>query len=381
VRGFLLYSVTLIIELVSVGVRFILLSAFLMLFLDQNWALALGAIAGLAPPARSLLVLAGVPSGHRAVRRSLRARPLNAAEQARFDQAVQPIRDQGVVLPQTIFTVPAQGLNAAVSGRTLYIFQDLYTSRYLPGIIAHELGHYHSLDGRMLLALRSLTVPGGFMFVYVMLQLLQWIAYALSLALSGLLILVFMLFRLRLAAAVGAIFDIVMTLLRMLIIFAVGGVGPAMLGSFWRNHFIEREYAADAYAARLGYAGDLIAFFQHHVLTDVSIPWYEQPTHPPSSRRIANLRNVAATAPHPSAARSTAASPTAEPAFDAMHAAPAAAFLARSPLPAYIPALLAGVITLLLVGAVLLINGQTGAPPGLPIPTPGPTPTLGVPGV
>jgi hypothetical protein len=43
--------------------------------------------------------------------------------------------------------------------------------------------------------------------------------------------------------------------------------------------------------------------------------------------------------------------------------------------------LLAGVITLLLVGAVLLINGQTGAPPGLPIPTPGPTPTLGVPGV
>lgn len=380
-RGVVLYTVTMIMELISVGVRFLLVAAVLALFLDSRWALFIGVCAGIAPLLRSLSVLVGLPSGHLSVRRSLRARPLTPAEQARFDQAIQPIRAQGVALPRRIFTVPAPGLNAAVSGRTLYIFEELYASRYLPGVIAHELGHYHSLDGRMLLALRSLTVPGGFLFVYVMLQLLQWFAYALSLALSGLVMVIFMLFRLRLAGMVGATFSIVMTLLRMVIIFAVGGVGPALLGSFWRNHFIEREYAADTYAAQLGYAADLIAFFERHVLMDVSIPWYEQPTHPPSSRRIANLKQVSAARPPRPAAAQPNVAPAGEPAFGAMHAAPAAAPAQTFAFTPYVPALAAGLVTLALIGAALLISRYTGAPPEFPVPTPGPTPTLGVPGI
>ena len=35
---------------------------------------------------------------------------------------------------------------------------------------------------------------------------------------------------------------------------ALGGVGTALLGSLWRAYFVEREFAADAYAARLGHA-------------------------------------------------------------------------------------------------------------------------------
>jgi Zn-dependent protease with chaperone function len=177
VRRFVLYSVTMFVELISVSVRFAFVSAVAMLFVRREVAVALGALAALGPVIAALVVLAGVPSGHRFVRRSLGARPLTPDEQRRLERAVQPIRAQGITLPRRIFTVPERGLNAAVSGRTLYIFQDLYASPYLAGIVAHELGHYHSLDGRMLLALRSLTVPGGFLFVYLMLQMLRGLAY------------------------------------------------------------------------------------------------------------------------------------------------------------------------------------------------------------
>jgi Zn-dependent protease with chaperone function len=387
VRRFVLYSVTMFVELISVSVRFAFVSAVAMLFVRREVAVALGALAALGPVIAALVVLAGVPSGHRFVRRSLGARPLTPDEQRRLERAVQPIRAQGITLPRRIFTVPERGLNAAVSGRTLYIFQDLYASPYLAGIVAHELGHYHSLDGRMLLALRSLTIPGGFLFVYLMLQMLRGLAYIVTLLLSAVLFVIFALFRLRLAAAVAAVFHIVLTLLRLLIIFAVGGVGPALLGSFWRDHFIEREYAADAYAVRLGYGADLIAFFERHVLTDVSIPWYEQPTHPPSRRRIANLRSVMAGAapPLPAQAAAPAYADEAAPALDTALPAPSWNAIARAPRPARmgatVPMLTAAIVTLLVLGAALLFNLQTGAATPMIVPTIGPTPTLGVPGL
>jgi Zn-dependent protease with chaperone function len=387
VRRFVLYSVTMVVELISVGVRFVLVSAVAMLLVRSEVAVALGALAALGPVIAALVVLAGVPSGHRFVRRRLGARPLTPDEQLRLERAVQPMRAQGITLPRQIFTVPERGLNAAVSGRTLYLFQDLYASPYLAGVVAHELGHYHSLDGRTLLALRSLTVPGGFLFVYLMLQVLRGLAYIVALLLSAVLFVVFALFRLRLAAAVAAVFHIVLMLLRLLIIFAVGGVGPALLGSFWRDHFIEREYAADAYAARLGYGADLIAYFERHVLTDVSIPWYEQPTHPPSRRRIANLRSVMARAAPPIPAQSAA--PTradaATPALDRALPTPAWSAIARAPRPIRrglaVPVLTAAIVTLLVLGAALLFNMQAGAATPSVVPTIGPTPTLGVPGL
>lgn len=363
-RGLVLYAVTLLMESASVLVRFVLVSLLALLLFDQPLALVIGGIAAFGPIIGSFAVLAGMPSGHLFVRHNLGARAMTSAEQTRLEQVLAPLRAQGIAVPRYIYTVPESGLNAAVSGRTLYIFHELFQSRFLPSVVAHELGHYNSLDGRLLLALRSLTIPGGFLIVYVLLQLLHWLAYVLALALSGLLLIVFFFLRIRIAPAVAAVFHIVLLALRLVIIFAVGGVGPALLGSFWRSHFVDREFAADAYAVRLGYGKDLVDFFGRHALQDVTIPWYEHPTHPPADQRINRIERVMATPPGTPPPRLRVPTVTG--------ARPAQSSLVL---------IVLGLVALGLVGALLLGTMPLGnAAPALPVP-PGPTPTLGLPGL
>ncbi|NTW02652.1 MAG: M48 family metalloprotease, partial [Oscillochloris sp.] len=295
--GIVLYIITLVIESISVVVRFGIVSILVSLCAGGTTGLVAGIIAGIAPVIYSVLVVSGIPSGHILVRRSLEARPLSQAEQATLNAALAPMRSKGIPLPQHIFAVDNEGLNAAISGRTMYIYRELFSSRYLPGVVAHEIGHFNSMDGRLLLGIRALTFPGGFVLAYLLLNVLRWVAYGISTVLVALLVIIFAFFRINLSWLAKPLFGISMQIMRMSIIFAVGGVGPALLGSIWRSYLLEREFAADAYAGRLGYANDLIAFFETEILSDVSIPWYEQPTHPSATRRMANLEDLANHAP------------------------------------------------------------------------------------
>ncbi len=388
--GIILYIITLLLESISVVVRFGIVSGLVSLYAGWAAGIVAGVVAGLGPIIYSLLVVSGIPSGHILVRRSLKARPLNETEGGQLEAALVHIRTSGVPFPQHIFTVDTEGLNAAISGRTMYIYRELFDSRYLPGVVAHELGHFNSMDGRLLLGIRALTIPGGFFIAYLLIGLLRWVAYGVSTVLVAFLIVVFAFFRINLVGITRPIFGITIQFLRMSIIFAVGGVGPALLGSIWRSYLIDREFAADAYAGRMGYANDLIDFFETEVLSDVVIPWYEQPTHPTATRRIASLTEVAAQFPQVfSLMRSNQrVRPSPPPAPAPVRPQPSAAVRpqrgtahqARRMRPAWLLPVVAGLLTIAILVGTLLVASLRSRSADLAIPTLGPTPTLGVPG-
>lgn len=385
--GVVLYLFTLLLESISVVVRFGIVSGLVSLIAGGTAGVVAGVIAGLGPIVYSLLVVSGIPSGHVLIRRSLGARPLNKTEGGQLDAAVADILARGVPFPRHVFAVDTEGLNAAISGRTLYIYRELFDSRYLPGVIAHELGHFNSMDGRLLLGIRALTVPGGFFIAYLLLGLLRWVAMGISTVLVALLVVIFAFLRINLSGLAGPLFGISLQIMRMAIIFAVGGVGPALLGSIWRSYFIEREFAADAFAGRLGYANDLIDFFETEVLSDMVIPWYEQPTHPTTVRRMANLEAIAThtpqLSPRPRGARQAAPPDRAEPPAPGSPQPTAAARprlragpVAKLPWPIVA---VGGLLVVTIVVGALALGAQPAPPADAFRPTAGPTPTLGLP--
>lgn len=386
--GIILYIFTLALETISVAVRFAVVAGLSSLVFGREAGIVLGAAAALYPVVYSLAALAGLPRGHLLTRLEVRGRPLTAAEREALDAALVVPRARGVPIPRQIFAVDRDGLNAFVAGRTLYIYRDLFAHRGLPGVLAHELGHYNSLDGRLSGAIFGLTLPGGFLITYALLGVLQWVAYGLVMLLVGLVVIVFMLARVNVWGMLRTVFGICVTLTRFLIIFAVGGVGTVLLSSLWRSYYVEREYAADAYAGRLGFANQLIAFFEHEVLDDVAVPWYTQPSHPPTTRRIEALRLIAADNPQlvdlPGASQGPVRkqkpppaqppAPTSRPGSTWSRAAQAA------PPPRWLlpVTVAAGILGALLLAAALLL-GDDAPRTAAPAPPPAaPTPTLGI---
>lgn len=373
--GIALYIVTLVLETISVAVRFAIVAGLLSLLLGREAAVVIGAVAALYPVAYSLAALAGAPRGHLLVRLEVGGRRLTPAEQEALDAALAVPRARGVPIPHHIFAVDRDGLNAFVAGRTLYVYRDLFGHWGLPGVLAHELGHYNSLDGRLSGAIFGLTLPGGFLITYALLGVLQWVAYTVVMMLIGLVVIVFMLARVNVWGVLRTVFGICVTLTRFLIIFAVGGVGTVLLSSLWRYYYVNREYDADAYAGQLGYASQLIAFFEHEVLSDIAVPWYTQPTHPPTVRRVEALRLVA------ERYAQLADTPGAPRAPLPVSAPPAPVVRRAQPTPSrwlMIATVAAGVVGALLLAAALFIGD--GAPRALApaLPVTGPTPTLGI---
>ena len=368
--GVVLYLLTLALESISVLVRFALVAGLTSLVFGREVGIAAGIIAGLYPPLYSLAALAGLPRGHLLTRLQVGGRPLTPWEQARLDAALARPRACGVPIPRHIFAVDREGLNAFVSGRTLYVYRELFAHKGLAGVLAHELGHHNSLDGRISGAIFGLTLPGGFLLTYGLLSVLQWVAYGAFMLLLGLFVIVFLLMGLNVWGFLRRIFGVSVGLTRMAIIFAVGGVGTALLGSLWRSYFVQREFAADAYAARLGYADSLIRFFEHEVLSDVSIPWYTQPSHPPATRRIAALEQLAQQYPPARASRIPPPPPAPRRPRPAARPAPTPPWL----LPATVAA---GLLAALLLTAALLLGDRQTATRAVAPPA-GPTPTLGV---
>jgi Zn-dependent protease with chaperone function len=384
--GIVLYIVTLLIESISVIVRFGIVSGLVSLFAGGTTGIVAGALAGLGPIIYSLLVVSGIPSGHILVRRSLKGRPLSETEGGQLEAMLAHIRASGVGFPQHVFAVDTEGLNAAISGRTMYIYRELFDSRYLAGVVAHELGHFNSMDGRLLLGIRALTIPGGFFIAYLLIGLLRWVAYGVSTVLVAFLVVVFAFLRINLSGLAGPLFGVSLQIIRMSIIFAVGGVGPALLGSIWRSYLLQREFAADAYAGRLGYANDLIDFFETEVLSDVAIPWYEQPTHPTATRRMASLEEIAARFPqvHSRVKGGQRARPSAPPPQPSARTATASAVRpqgggARPARPRWLLPAAAGLLAVAILVGALLYSAPSPRPADAIRPTAGPTPTLGAP--
>jgi Zn-dependent protease with chaperone function len=201
-------------------------------------------------------------------------------ERLAYQDAVEHLQAQatgeGLRLPGFWFVLDEPLPDAAVCGNALMLSRGLLESEYLPAVLAHELGHLHTSDGKLTAAINRLVInplpktrekqPGQ-----------QGLVVA-----GG--------DRLLLTVTM---FGAVLWVLRLIVRFAQGGLGLRIMAPGWGSYWREREYTADEHAARLGQADELADFLETHALIhDHPVPfiWLTEHTHPPTELRIDRLR-------------------------------------------------------------------------------------------
>jgi Zn-dependent protease with chaperone function len=281
-----LYAATLIAELPVLMVRWLLAltcTTLLMLLLHHSTSGAQG-LAQLVfiPTAWSVLALITPFGGGWWWRQNLGGREPSQREQTAYYDALELLRAHTPVAlrePSSWFVLDTPEPDAAVCGSTLMLSRGLLESEYVPAVLAHELGHIASSDGRLTAALNRLVIhpppkpaerqPANKRPTMVFSDE----KIMLTVTLVGL----------------------SLWALRRVIGFAKGGgVGLRFTALFWGSYWREREYTADQYAAKLGQAEELADFLEIHALIhDHPAPfiWLTEHTHPPTELRIDKLRN------------------------------------------------------------------------------------------
>jgi Zn-dependent protease with chaperone function len=221
----------------------------------------------LAPLVWSLLGLV-LPTRGAAWRRRLGGRHPSAHEIEALDDAMSLLRaaDPTVPPPESWFVVDDPQVSAAVRGRATVLSRGLIDSEALACILAHELGHTDSLDGRLTEALNRMVLwgdplapppppdegdPGFKPPRGVLVRALRWI--------------------LRLAG---------------------GSIAHQLLAPLWAAHWRSREFAADAYAASLGQGEDLARYLgEQEMPFDGPVPHllFSPALHPPIAHRVERL--------------------------------------------------------------------------------------------
>ena len=176
-------------------------------------------------------------------------RPPSQRERLIYDDAITQLKHADPYLrePRRWFLIDKEEESAAAYADTLMVSRGLLDSGYLEAVLAHELGHLNSSDGRLTAALYRLTTPPRG-HVHRGLKTISFLA-------SG-----------------------------------AAGMWPlrAAWGAYWRG----REHHADNYAAKLGQAENLGDFLdQRRALIDLPIPfiWLTEHSHPPTEHRIDRL--------------------------------------------------------------------------------------------
>lgn len=208
-------------------------------------------------------------------------------EQEAYRDAIELLQSQtrtALPLPKSWFVLDTPMSDAGVCGETLMLSRGLLESEHLPAVLAHELGHLASADGRLTAALdRLVLIPPRIHRRQPDEQRPQPRQPGLGLVLGNARILLGIVGVRLLARTAGTI----LTLMG-------GGLGlwltRPLWGAYWRRH----EYDADAYAATLGQGEDLAVFLEDHALIhDHPVPyiWLSEHTHPPAELRIEKLRD------------------------------------------------------------------------------------------
>jgi Zn-dependent protease with chaperone function len=233
---------------------------------------ALAWVAALAPIAWSVAGL--FRPGHGLVwGRRLGARRPSTAEAEALADAMALLRsvDPGLPDPAAWLVLDDPLPSAAVRGTTVVLSRGLLESESLAAILAHELGHADSLDGRLTEALERLAL---------------WedpLAPA----------------RPERGGEGRAEFDqdprggLLWGCARWALRLAGGSFAQGLLSPLWAAHWRAREYAADAYAANLGQTEDLA---RH--LADFELPFdaprpgllFKAANHPPVALRVERLQ-------------------------------------------------------------------------------------------
>jgi Zn-dependent protease with chaperone function len=262
--GLVLYAVTLAGQLVAGFARafaaniVIGIAAWIM-----GWSIPVEQIAlavGFAPVAVSLLALLlpplVAPIDGRWWEISTGGRPPEPDEQEAFDRAVEELReaDPGLRVPRHWFVAESRGTNASAYASSMRVDRGLLESPFAAAVIAHELGHLNTGDARLSSALNlTLLAPMRTPETYPLWSLpfrgLAWLA-------SG--------------QAVLWLTD-----------------------NAWETYWRSREFAADAYAARLGQGPALAKSLERSALSHESpirMMRFSRATHPYTKPRIAKLR-------------------------------------------------------------------------------------------
>jgi len=275
-RGLALYLLTLAVEAVlGVPGRWLLtylgaatVGAFVPLGLSAEqfaWAAALTpiafSIAGLLLPCRG-----------RVWGRRLGARRPSAEEAAVLADALALLRsvDPSLSEPASLYVLDDPLPGAAVRGAAVVLSRGLIESESLAAVLAHELGHVNSSDGRLTEALNRLALWGD--------------PLAPELARSG-------------GEGAAKVYEdprggLLWSLTRWTLRLAGGSFAQRLLAPLWAAHWRSREYAADAYAASLGQAEDLARHLRDHELPfDAPQPglFFKASQHPPVALRIDSL--------------------------------------------------------------------------------------------
>jgi Zn-dependent protease with chaperone function len=255
---------------------------------DGYWELAL------IPTAWSLFALITPVGGAHWWRINVGGREPSEREHLAYNDAIALLRSQSKTslrLPRVWFVLDAPPPDAAVCGDALMLSRGLIESEFLAAVLAHELGHLASSDGKLTASLNRLVITP-----------LPWrtpteranrntVIDASERTLLGI-----------------TLFGGLLWLTRRVLRFACGGLALRLLGPFWGSYWREREYAADRFAVTLGQGEELAEFLEvHALLHDNPVPfiWLSEQTHPPSELRIDRL--------HKAAVRTTAVAPGPEP--------------------------------------------------------------------
>lgn len=211
-------------------------------------------------------------------------------ERAAYHDALQILQAHATVplrLPSVWFVVDEPQPDAAVCGDALMLSRGLLENEFLPAVLAHELGHLATSDGKLTAAINRLIINP----LPRMRKKPERQGNLVILGGSNLLLTV-------------TLFGATLWLTRLIVRFARGGLGLRYFGALWGSYWREREYTADQYAATLGQADELADFLEVHALMhDHPIPfiWLTEHTHPPSELRIDRLRKASRSS-HPQVA-------------------------------------------------------------------------------
>ncbi len=200
----------------------------------------------------------------------------------------------GVSPPRSVLVVDAPDENAWVQGCSLFVSRGLFESPHLVPVVAHEAGHLASGDGRVALAAWWLPVRS-----------LAWVATRLlGIAGTGLPTPGRTLPQTGVAAGGRLLpdprFRVLGGLLRLprlaagvVVLLLAGGLFPMVVTQLWGAYRRSREYAADAFAASLGFGPALAEALGDWQVLDVATPWWLRLTHPYVEQRIDRLQRRA----------------------------------------------------------------------------------------
>ena len=146
----------------------------------------------------------------------------------------------------------------------MYVSRGAVESEYLPGILAHELGHVANKDGDLLLSLRQFIIPFAY-FVGIDRQPLP----AGAVTATGRSV-----YSTQIVTDDSGLYYKVKALqIKLLMAFVFGGMGLLMLGREWARFWRERDLQADRFVKNIGQAEPLIQVLEKYQHTDVAQPF------------------------------------------------------------------------------------------------------------